>query len=365
MAIKTVTIIGMGLIGGSMAKALRRVDSIKSIIGIDTDMESLNTALSDGVLDKAYTCIDKNINSSDIVFICTPTNKTADCLKEVIKVVNTNCIITDTGSIKSCIIHQVENINGQFEFIGGHPMCGSEKSGYTASKGHLFENAYYILTPCAKTSDNAVNIMQKIINQVGGLPIVLNSKEHDNITGAISHTPHIISAALVNMIKELDSEEGYMRKLAAGGFKDITRISSSKPDMWENIVINNKTYIRSILKKFLEKINHIISWLDTSSVKEIHEFFYSAKEYRDTFASNNGGLIAPFYDMMVDIEDKPGEIGKLTTLLGTNYINIININVLNSREDDHGCLKITFSSKDSLDRAYNLLKLNGYTAYKN
>ena len=364
MEIRAATIIGLGLIGGSLAKVLRRVSSIDNIIGIDTDEKSLEAALTEGVLDRAYLKVDKNIFDSDIVFICTPISKIEKCIEEVAQFVKPECIITDTGSIKGKITEIIESMPGQFNFVGGHPMCGSEKSGYEASRSHLFENAYYILTPCKKTSNDIIDTMEKIIIEIGGIPVIIDNRKHDAITGAISHVPHIISAALVNLVKEMDYQEGYMGKLAAGGFKDITRISSSKPEMWQNIVLSNKDQIKNILARFSEKIKQFDAWLEQDMSEEILDFFDSAKIYRDTFTSTNVGLIAPFYELSLDIKDKPGEIGKLTTLLGENNINIKNINISNSREYDHGCLRITFSDIDSVDRAYSLLKSCGFTVYR-
>ncbi len=364
MEIKTASVIGLGLIGGSLAKALRRVGSVNIVIGVDPDRQSLETALSEGVLDRASTSIDENIYDSDIVFICTPIDKIVDSIQKVIKAVKPGCIITDTGSIKGTLVRRIEKIDGQLNFIGGHPMCGSEKYGYEASKIHLFENAYYILTPCDKTTDEIIKIMEKIIIEIGGIPVIIDNRKHDIITGTISHVPHIISAALVNLVEELDCKEGYMQKLVAGGFKDITRISSSKPEMWQTIVLNNKEHIKQILDLFLERVRQFNYLLESDNAGEIFSFFNSAKKFRDTFTSSKVGLITPFNDISIDIEDKPGELGKLTTLLGENGINIKNINISNSREYDHGCLKITFSDIESVDKAYNLLKSHGYKVYK-
>ncbi len=364
MEARTATVIGLGMIGGSLAKALRRSSGIKRVIGIDTCRATLDAALHEGVLDSAYTDIDTHITDSDIVFICTPIDRIPDLAEQVSKKVKQNCVITDTGSIKGSLVSRVENIPGEFTFIGGHPMCGSERSGYEASKGHLFENAYYILTPCAKTVKSALDLMEKIIIEIGGIPVIIENKEHDIVTGAISHVPHVISAALVNLVSQLDSSKGYMKKLAAGGFKDITRISSSSPEMWQNIVLNNKHQIKNILNKFVGQMEELLGWLDGGKQEEILNFFRSAKEYRDKFTSKNVGLITPFYDISVDIEDKPGEIGKLATLLGGNHINIKNINVANSREYGQGCLTVTFPDLESVDKACDVLNQYGYTVYR-
>ena len=364
MEIKTVGVIGLGLIGGSLAKALRRVHSIKEIIGVDNNPQILEAALKEGVLSKASLDIDESLEAADVVFICTPISTIVDCINRLGKVVKSGCILTDTGSIKSQIIDYVESIRGDIDFIGGHPMCGSEKYGYQASKAHLFENAYYILTPCSKTAEETTAKMEKIFIEIGSIPVIIDSRKHDIITGAISHVPHVISAILVNLIKDMDYQEGFMKTLAAGGFKDITRISSSKPEMWQSVVLRNKDNILRILDTFSEKVDEFRNYLNNNNKEDIYGFFSSAKEYRDGFASGSMGLIAPFHDLTVDIEDKPGEIARITTLLSQDGINIKNINIFNNREHESGCMRITLLNLDGIEKAYNILNTSGYMVYR-
>lgn len=364
MEIKSVAVIGLGLIGGSIAKAVRRIPSVKTVIGIDTDKDILNTALRQGVLDKTSKVIDNSVGDADIVFVCTPIERITECIKMLVGVVKKDCIITDTGSIKGSIISEINKLNGDFIFIGGHPMCGSEKAGFESSRKHLFENAYYILTTADSTTENALKILEEIIIEFGANPVIIDNRKHDLITGAISHFPHIVSAALVNLVKHLDKNENYMRTLAAGGFKDITRISSSNPEMWKSIVIRNKDIILNIIDSFLELFNEFKSWLSKNEQDSIYKYFESAKEYRDSFSSENIGLIRPLNDITVDVRDRPGEIGRIATLLGENNVNIKNINVSNSRENDNGCLRISLSDVKSTNDAYGILKENGYNVYK-
>ncbi|MGE5328893.1 MAG: prephenate dehydrogenase/arogenate dehydrogenase family protein [Deltaproteobacteria bacterium] len=361
---KAIAIVGLGLIGGSLAKAIRKISSVNTVIGIDTDEKVLDTALKQGILDTASLKINNSVSNADIVFICTPVNKIKECVKELNKFVKNNCIITDTGSIKGNIVNEIEALNGKFVFVGGHPMCGSEKVGFEASRSHMFENAYYILTPSEHSTETAVKVLEEIIIEIGAIPVIIDSREHDLITGAISHFPHVISAAIVNTVNKFDGKENYMRTLAAGGFKDITRISSSNPEMWKNIVVNNKDNIIKILDSFEEIINQFKDWLIHDDITSIYKYFENARDYRETFSSKNIGLIQPLNDITVDIKDRPGEIARIATLLSERNINIKNINVVNSRENEQGCLRISLSDVESTEEACRTLKENGYISNK-
>lgn len=361
---KKVAIIGLGLIGGSLARAFRERLGITDIIAVNPSKASLEEALKDNVISEGFTELNSHVFSSDIIFICTPVKRTLEYIKILSGRVKNDCIITDVGSTKSEVIDCVNSIHDAPCFIGGHPMAGTEKSGYSASLSHIFENAYYVLTPCRSTSTFSIDLMTQMIRGIGAIPITMEASQHDKIAGTISHIPHLIAAALVNMVNELDSEDGKMQLLAAGGFKDITRIASSNPEMWENIILSNKQYVKDILGKYISRLNKYADYIDTGDSEKILDFFQSAKIYRDTFSNTGKGLLQPVYDIVVDVIDKPGIIGEIATILGNKGINIKNINVSNSREFEQGCLRISLPDADSVSKSFTLLTENGYKVFK-
>lgn len=237
-------------------------------------------------------------------------------------------------------------------------MAGSEKTGYKSAKAHLFENAFYILTPNKNINDEMLEKMTYLVKMTGAVPLILNPDTHDYTVAAISHVPHIIASALVNTVKELDDENCYMHSLAAGGFKDITRIASSSPEVWSSICSDNKNKILDVLSKFRMNIENIENELKGNV--NLYEFFDQAREYRNTFASRTAQTICTQYEIYVDVADQPGAIATIATLLSVNNINIKNIGIINNREYSEGALQIVFSEPSHRDKATEILKSMNY-----
>ena len=352
-------IVGLGFLGGSLAKSLRKTDIVDKIIAYDLNIEGLILAKEDGVITDYTDKIDERFFNCDIVFICTPVKSIIDIAKELSNVTNENCIITDIGSTKRSIIANAKELDR--EFIGGHPMVGSERTGYQTSKDGLFENVYYIITKSENTTGRALNIMKELIVKIGAIPIIIDEKNHDYIVATISHVPQIIASSLVNLVKQLDDESEIMKSLAAGGFKDITRIASSDPVMWENICTDNKdeilkvlTYLKSIINKFEDNI---------SNSDEMYNFFESAKQYRDSFIDRkiNGNTMP---ELNVRIKDENGALAKVATLLSANNIGIKNLEIMNNREDNYGALRIIFNNYEQMEESYRILTESGYEVKK-
>ncbi|MDR1688675.1 MAG: prephenate dehydrogenase [Clostridiales bacterium] len=359
--VRKVSIIGLGLIGGSIAKALRRsYGSVPEIHAVDQNEDYLAQAKKEGVIDSYALRAGKDLSGSEIIFIATPVHTAAEHMKLAAKYAGDGCIITDTGSTKNSIYkHALEN---KINYIGGHPMTGSERSGYRASKEFLFENAYYILTPAPYAGQHSADIMRGIVKDIGALPLIMDAREHDSVMAAISHLPHIIAASLVNTVEESDDENKTMHALAAGGFRDITRVASSNPEMWSAICAENKEQILKSIKAFQNSLAKFYDKLNNSA-DSTQSFFQNAKNYRDSFSVKPAGSYINEYRIFVDVYDKPGIIATASTLLSVNNINIKNIGIVNSREYQSGVMQIVFETLESMEKSAELLRGMNFTVY--
>lgn len=352
--------IGLGLIGGSIAKAIKESEPHTRIIAYDVNEESLKLALKEGVADSITTTIDESFSVCDYLFLCAPVSCNDENLKSVKKVISPDCILTDVGSVKTAIHKHVESAGLLSQFIGGHPMAGSERFGYANSKAQLLKNAYYILTPPTGVNPDKLAAYRELVTAIGAIPLVLSYEEHDYITAAISHLPHVIASTLVNLVRDSDSPEGTMKQIAAGGFKDITRIASSSPAMWQQICLSNGENISRLLQCYIEVLEKAKTAVENKDTDALYELFDSARVYRDSFVNSSSGPIKRVYDLTLDIADKPGSLASIVGLLAEHGISIKNIGITHNREAAEGSMHLEFYEEDAMLKTKELLKEKHY-----
>lgn len=364
MKIAKIGIIGLGLIGGSLAKTIRLRIPDTTIYAIDTNPETLHAALKDQTIQQAFTEISDVFFTCDCIFLCAEVQNNIELLEKIKHHIRPETILTDVSSVKEEVIHTIRKIGLSSHFIGGHPMAGSEKSGYENANAYLFENVYYLLAPEAAVPENTVSCFTGFLKKLQVIPLVLSAEYHDYSTAAVSHFPHILAAGLVNMVKDIDDQDETMKHIAAGGFKDITRIASSSPEMWRQICLTNKTQIIKMLHLFQNSLQEIETMLETESSEPIYSFFESAKEYRDSMRITSNGSILRTYHLYCDLIDAAGGIATIATILASNNLSIKNIGIIHNREFEDGVLQIEFYDDESLTNAVALLKKYHYTVYE-
>ena len=356
--------IGLGLIGGSIAKAVRQYYPDWEIIAYDKSRETLALAVQEGTIHTACSSIDDNFRGCSYIFLCAPVTYNTAYLSQLKNLISSACILTDVGSVKTSIHEEVSRIGLEENFIGGHPMAGSEKSGFSNAKAHLIENAYYILTPSAGVPEEKVETYRAFVESLKALPVILDYREHDSITGTISHLPHIIASTLVNFVHDTDTKDGLMKSLAAGGFKDITRIASSSPVMWQQICLKNRDNISRILGNYIQALEQAKDLVDHSDEEALYSMFENSRDYRDSMPNSSSGPIKKQFAVYCDIIDEAGGIATIATILASNLINIKNIGIIHNREFEEGVLRIEFYDGDSSAKAAELLKKYRYVIYE-
>ena len=357
---KTIGFIGLGLIGGSVARTIRKFHPDYHLLAFDTDREALAEAVSSNIIDGICDIEDERFRSCDYIFLCAPVEFNVEYMEKMKDSLGENCILTDVGSVKSIIHEKVTELGLDSRFIGGHPMAGSERSGFSHSSDHLLETAYYIITPGGEVPLDRISDFTELISSLGAIPLVITAEEHDFITAGVSHLPHIVASALVNLVKLLDNDAEYMKMIAAGGFRDITRIASSSPIMWEQICLENQKNISTVLDEFIRMLIQIRCSIDNKESDNIFDMFASSKDYRDSIDILDNSLIPRSYVLFIDVADEAGAIATIATILATEKVNIKNIGIIHNREFEDGVLKIEFYTDQALEQAKILLNKRNY-----
>ncbi|MDO4294500.1 MAG: prephenate dehydrogenase [Eubacteriales bacterium] len=355
--------IGLGLIGGSIARALKQNRNDIYIIACDPDPATLQLARSEGIADVAIPAPGAELGECDYIFLCAPVSRNDENLRHILSLRREGCILTDVGSVKAPIARLAEELGLTDCFIGGHPMAGSERVGFANSKAVLLENAYYIIAPAPAVPAGAVDAFRELVQSTGAIPLQIDSASHDYITAAVSHLPHIVAAALVQLVRDHDDAGGTMKSIAAGGFKDITRIASSSPVMWQQICLTNTVNISGLLQDYIDALSAVKGELDGREAAQLYDFFDHARAYRDSFIDAGSGPIKRAYFLRVDIPDEAGSLAAVATLLALNGINIKNIGITHNREAEEGVLRIEFYEEDAIGKAVRLLSGRGYVTH--
>ncbi|WP_416224096.1 prephenate dehydrogenase [Thiohalophilus sp.] len=282
--INQLTLIGVGLIGGSLARALRRANAATTLIGAGRHREQLEIARKLGVVDAVETDLAKACQGSDVIVLAVPLGAIRPVLEQIAPAVRENTIITDVGSAKASVVADVEQIFGDLpaNFVPGHPIAGTEQSGVEASFAELFDQRRVILTPGATTSPAAVQTVRRLWEAAGAEVIEMSVAHHDAVLAATSHLPHMLAYALVDSLaRQDDSREIF--DYAAGGFRDFTRIASSDPQMWHDICLANRDALVESLECFTADLQTLTEAIRRQDSQRLLEIFRHAKQRRDDF----------------------------------------------------------------------------------
>lgn len=363
MPFKKIGFIGLGLIGGSIARKIRLNDPDVKIYASARRQETIDKAYSLKIIDNERSFAVSEFADCDYIFLCTPVIYNIGYLKELKPIIKPDCIITDVGSTKTEIHEEIIRLGLERNFIGGHPMTGSEKTGIENADEHLLENAYYIITPTAENTQNQIEEFRSFVSSLGSIPLILDYQKHDFATASISHLPHMISYSLTNLVQDIDDQDETLKTIAAGGFRDMTRIAASSPVMWQNICESNREQLLTLMDMYISEFTKLKASIENSEKDTLIDYFQSAKDYRDSLFIPNKNAQNVCYEMFADLADETGGIAIIASMLAFKGINIKNIGIINNREFEEGVLRIEFYDSDSLSTALEVLKEKNYKTY--
>ncbi|BEV08117.1 prephenate dehydrogenase/arogenate dehydrogenase family protein [Methylophilus sp. DW102] len=284
---KKIVIFGVGLIGGSIALALKKHPKAPHIVGVGRAQQSLQEALDLGLIDSAETDIASALHAADLVIIATPVAQTPAILKAIRPYLGESTIITDAGSTKSDVMAYARAELGDQvnQFVGGHPIAGAEKSGPAAAMADLYLGKNVILTPDEQTSNSALDKVSRLWQQCGAVVSHMSAQEHDSVFAAVSHLPHLLAFALVEDLAKRSNAE-LLFKFAASGFRDFTRIAGSHPEMWRDIALANKTALLSELRLYQQALSDMTALLEADDSRALHDLFEHASRARNDWAKS-------------------------------------------------------------------------------
>lgn len=277
-------IIGVGLIGGSLSLALKKSGFVNQVTGLGRSVENLKIAKRLGIIDEYETDYAKAIAKADMVFVAVPIGAMAEVFKKIKPHLKATAIVTDGGSAKQTVIDAADEVFAErlHQFVPGHPIAGTEKSGAQAAFDSLYEARRVILTPLSENSESDINRVRTMWEQAGAQVDFMSAQHHDLVLAGTSHLPHVLAFSLVDCLNNLNDVDEIF-KYAAGGFRDFTRIASSDPVMWRDICIHNSAAILQMMESYQKDIKHLKSAIENQNEDEILKIFANAKKARDEF----------------------------------------------------------------------------------
>lgn len=367
-----IAIVGLGLLGGSMAFALNRRAALwdagdaegvpPRITAVAREQATIDKALALGIIDEGTTDVRAGVAGADLVVFATPVGTIPHLVQQCAPSLRPGAIVTDVGSTKRYLMETIPPLLPKgVEYIGGHPMAGSEQSGLEAADPYLFENAMYVITP-ARHEQPGLSKVQTLVERIGAQPLIMDALRHDRIVAAISHLPHMVAAALVEAVGIVAQTDATVFALAAGGFRDTTRIAAGDPHMWRDIFLSNRTQVVDMLDRFSDVLDRLRRATDEQDEAGLVDVLQRSRSLREQLPRHRQGLLRPMFEIVVQLADKPGGISEVTGCIAAKHVNITDIEVLRAREGEAGALRLAFAQEEDVELALGALTDIGFVA---
>lgn len=364
MVIPRLSIIGLGLIGGSLGAALMSSGTVEHIVGFDPDPTTRRIALEKCAVHEVSASIGEAMRLADLVVLAAPVDAVLKMADEVAYHARPGSIVTDVCSVKRPVVQKYESrLSGKASFVGGHPMAGSERQGIGAADPLLFENAAYVITPTATTAEAAVTQVEAMARAVGAHPIRLDPAVHDKAVAGVSHLPQIIASTLMLTVgrQNIETPEGSLSPivLAGGGLRDTTRIAASPARMWREILLANADEVLKQLDAFEAMLAQWREALATKNGDVLTDLFSEAARHQASVRARQRDLLPRWPELMIRIADRPGGLAQITGALATAGINIADVEIVRAREGEPEAIRVALADGEDVQRALEILTNEG------
>jgi len=290
-----VAIVGLGLMGGSLAGALREQNACREVVGIARREETIREALRRGFIDWGTCDLAQGVEHANLIVLATPVRTILNLIPQVGSLAPPGCLLMDLGSTKARIVQAMEALPPRIQAIGGHPMCGKEVSGIEAAEADLFEGTIFVLTPLRQSSGQALRrtsaqaLAQELVKAVGARPLVMDAERHDRLVAAISHLPYLLSVGLVATAQEIATEDELVWELAASGFRDTTRLAASDVTMMLDILLTNRQTVGEMLSRFARQLDAIAHLLEADDEQALKLKLQKSSRLKGQSSNEDGG----------------------------------------------------------------------------
>jgi prephenate dehydrogenase len=355
-----IAVIGTGLVGGSIGLALKaRTDA--DVVAFDRDPAAATRAVERGAADRVAATAVEAVANADFVFLATPVGAIADTVREIANSIEPGAVITDVGSTKSRVVLETEKVLRETsDFIGGHPMAGTEQEGIEAASAMLFQDAWWILTPTDRSDPEAYRRLHGLLTTLGARIMALNPVEHDELMAVISHVPQLTATTLMNMAASRGQQHAGLLALAAGGFRDVTRVAASNPEIWLDVCRENGEAIASTLADFANELLRLRDLILGQQEEPLRLALLRAREARRSLPGKEVRDVP--YEVVMPVPDQPGVLARVTTSIGNLGINIEDLQITHSSEGGRGVLHLTIAGRTPAEKVASALADQGFDA---
>ncbi len=354
-------IVGTGLVGASLGLAFSQLDEVRVVTGYDRDRTQMETARARGALGTTAASAAEAARNADLVVLAVPASAIGAVAREIAPALRPGAILTDVASVKASVVDALQQaVPPQVHVIGGHPMAGSAETGAAHATADLFVGATYLLTPTTHTDPDAYRRLHNLVARIGARVLAVRPERHDLLVAVVSHLPQLAATTLMNLASERARDEhAELLLLAAGGFRDATRVAASNPELWLDICAENREALIAVLDDYRERIGALRSVLEVGDDASLRRTLADAREARRGLPGKEtvtGALV----ELHLAIPDRPGVLAEVTTTVGSVGVNIEDLGIEHAPEGGRGMLRLALVGADNAERARAALEARGY-----